>query len=351
MGMPNNDLIPAAILFRNPGITRHEFVELLNRTRSTSWREYGDEDPWNSYGQKDSIADWGEDEHFHWGLIGLAESILRLKHSEDYERYLTPSRYENRLPKPAKALLVHPWKKDEIWMPPAYDVISAESFFGKTEVTAGFSFERLEEGGIWYEPMCGGEYVVERILEEQINMQEEDDIDEELGEESGPTFDYSLIATPIHTITETHRYGTLDSLVMHHPMFNPDYMFDWSKEEGELLTSPFDRGKYLWLQRDGKYYLDPKTYDQIHAGWHHGETGYTDIVRTSEAIRLGAWKLLTYRGFQFNEAFERDHPQAHDVLNRATWDAQTSIFAKKNAMTHTEFLRWRLEVYVRNLMQ
>ena len=37
----NSQLIPPAILLDNPGITREEFVELLNQTHST-WRDFRD---------------------------------------------------------------------------------------------------------------------------------------------------------------------------------------------------------------------------------------------------------------------------------------------------------------------
>ena len=46
MGYPCTDLISAAVLLSNPGITREEFVELLNQTHSTVITSVPEKAPW-----------------------------------------------------------------------------------------------------------------------------------------------------------------------------------------------------------------------------------------------------------------------------------------------------------------
>lgn len=69
MGYPYHKLIAPAILFKNPGITREEFVEILDQTHSPLFREYAEEEPWDYYDEK------FEDERYHSGLEGLAQFL------------------------------------------------------------------------------------------------------------------------------------------------------------------------------------------------------------------------------------------------------------------------------------
>src|SRR3989344_1701856 len=81
MGFPYNELIPPAILLDNPGITKEEFVRLLDKTHSFSFCEFEKEDPWNCSAHIEY-----EDKKYHQGLEGLA-CILNLEYSEQYKKF------------------------------------------------------------------------------------------------------------------------------------------------------------------------------------------------------------------------------------------------------------------------
>ena len=55
MGYPYNELIAPAILLTNPGITREEFIKLLDETHSSCIHEYRPGDPWDYYVYEDEI--------------------------------------------------------------------------------------------------------------------------------------------------------------------------------------------------------------------------------------------------------------------------------------------------------
>ena len=88
MGYAYNELVPAAILFENPGISREKFVDILNST-NTSWcHQYKPEEEWTHHDETN--------DDFHNGLGGLA-NILGLEESKKYAEFQKPIVDENRL--------------------------------------------------------------------------------------------------------------------------------------------------------------------------------------------------------------------------------------------------------------
>ena len=100
-------------------------------------------------------------------------------------------------------------------------------------------------------------------------------------------------------------------------------------------------GKFFWRIEEGRYFLDGKTFDRITAGLTSVQYGYTDLILTAEAIKHGAWKLLSRRGLKHIPDFLRDFPDSRERYRRAIWDSHTSLYAKRKGMTVNEFLRMR----------
>jgi hypothetical protein len=72
------------------------------------------------------------------------------------------------------------------------------------------------------------------------------------------------------------------------------------------------------------------------------ELGYTDLILTAEAIRHNAWKLLSYKGRMYLQDFLQDFPDSRAEYNHAVWDSHTSLSAKLQGMSISDFLRFRM---------
>ncbi|MFH1650001.1 MAG: hypothetical protein ABIA93_05610 [Candidatus Woesearchaeota archaeon] len=151
--------------------------------------------------------------------------------------------------------------------------------------------------------------------------------------------DYSVVGPHLDEVT---HYFSLESLLERHPQFDPDLMYDWNKAAGTLSSGPGRDNEIFWNQRDGNYYLAEKTFETVAPCRTLGRTGYTDIVMTAEAIRQGTWKLLSYNGQKHTNQFVIEHPESWPRICRAVWDAHASAYARKQGMTTTEMLHWRL---------
>ncbi len=133
---------------------------------------------------------------------------------------------------------------------------------------------------------------------------------------------------------------------------NPDF--------SQQLGSFFRANQFRWKQSDGRYSLDPQTFDVIPlhyfpynrddnwAQWRQeneplpGEFGYSDLLLTAEVIKQQAWKLLSYKGLNHRKNFFNRYPESQQRWEKAITDAEISFYAKRHEMTHQEMLRMRL---------
>lgn len=151
----------------------------------------------------------------------------------------------------------------------------------------------------------------------------------------------------IWTLMETRSQSERTPFKDLYDQYPPETKYDFAKERGNFRVV-FNRFDFLWLNRDGRYYLDPEMLDSMpisfrSSGWNG--YGYTDLVVTAEAIKHQAWKVLSRRGRQHIPAFFRDFPDSYDRYSRAVFDAEASFNARNRAKNHTELLRMRLGVY------
>src|SRR3989344_8507432 len=107
MGNVNTAYIPPAILYLNPGLTREEFAQELNKIRVGDPTDHHRE--WNDFGDPKK-----EKPYFHGGIFELGD-ILQL---HQRERWFYECAQEEEVP----ALVVVRYKKRNIWQEPRYRV-------------------------------------------------------------------------------------------------------------------------------------------------------------------------------------------------------------------------------------
>jgi len=339
MGYSCTSLIPAAILFDNPGITREEYVELLNQTHCTWIAEYSAEEPWD-FTEKRREDDLVQSNHR--GLHGLGY-ILGLKETEKYKQVVKSTRDSNGILIPSPDLWVCPREGNRNWLAPEYEVtVYSETKIFPEKEEHSLSWNKLEIGDIWEETMIGQERgIVTDILFERYTYKEKDSEDN-FDDFRGPEYYYVMRIKPFEVYVRKIKFEDLESLSKEFPQFNPDFIYDFSQKKGFIRGGLENDQDFLWTQRNKKYYLDLETLNRILPGGMARWGGYSGLVATAEAIRKKAWKLLSYRGDKHLQQFLNDFPDSRGRYEGAVIDSQLSLSAKLQKMTHTELLRYRM---------
>jgi hypothetical protein len=338
MGYPYNNLIAPAILWKNPGITREKFVDLLDDTHSCDSTIYDRTRAWTDYDPE------FQDSDYHNGLEGLA-SLLRLETTPEFLK----------LTKPAHSPLdEHNLKILPVTMSELGETVTRKTGYKfqvkihkknivsepirKTEE----SNRNLSVGDIWENKDMEGNVSSEKGLVLMI-FQEVDQQKSAGYNPSEPRWKYDLEIMPFYQDYDIQYYGTKEELWKAWPIFHPDNKYGWQKKDGSFdIRSHFFSTDFVWRNDDGRYYLDEKTFDLIPASIRSGAFGYTDLVLTSGALKHNAWKILSRNGLKHFEDFLEAFPDIKAEYERAIWDSQTSLSAKMQNMTVSEFLRYRL---------
>ena len=323
MGYPYNKLVAPAVLFLNPGITRDEYVELLDNTHSSSYKIYSQLDDWSFF---DSNL---EDSRFHRELEGLAR-ILGLPESDMFRKFQEPQFDENGFLISAPTVL--PAREGKNY---EYEVILHEgNVMGALE-----SIDTISCGKLGVGDMCGGG-VVQKIIKEEELMDEEDEFDEV---DSEPIYQYQIEILHLSKVWDRQIFRTKEELFEEWPQFHPSSVYDWATRNGNFIGTE-GVNNFSWVNKEEKYSLDSKTFDVIPAsGYLRFFMGYTDLIMTAEAIKQSAWKALSYKGARHLNSFLREFSESKTRYDQAVWDSHTSSFAKQKSMTVNELLRFRLE--------
>ena len=331
MGYTFNELVAPAVLFLNPGVTREELIKLLDKTHSANIHEYSSEEPWNFWTEQT------QDNKYHEGLNGLAQ-LLGLKQTQEYHNFqISKLDSNNLLIRPPYVFPAREKDSHKLEV-----IVHQENVFEEPIEIESCSWEKLKPGDIWEEPQIGMEKgIVLDVLEETEYEKREEEFDD-----SGPGFNYRLKIRPFYWCGRVEKFNSEQEMHQSWPQFHPDFIYDWNQEKGHLFVGSFFGSKeFLWMQRDKKYYLDPETFDKIPASFRCSDShhlGYTDLVLTAEAVKHNAWKVLSYKGLEHFYDFLKDFPDARLVYERAVWDSHTSLSAKLQGLTVSEFLRFRM---------
>jgi len=330
MGYGYNVLVAPAVLLANPGISREEFVELLGKTHSSYFYEYRYKDAWDYYSSKT------EDRLYHRGLEGLAR-ILGLRYSKRFIEFQKPRVDENGLMLKAPELIPFGERHHYnfiVWM---HEKNSFDEPLDKKLV----SRKKLKEGDVWYDRFDGYDGgVVLGIIEEKGQGWES-----RKNPGSFSRYSYNLTIRPFRHKTRDECFKSEKDLYDKWPQFHTGFKHDWMQEKGYLTTIGMMGGdNFSWIQRNGKYYLSDETFERMPAslGCSGLLLGYVDLVMTSEAIRLKAWKVLSYKGLKHFSSFIKRFPEAALAYEKAVWDSHLSLYAKEQAMSASELLRLRI---------
>jgi len=330
MGYAYDELIAPAVLFDNPGLTRERFVELLDQTHSSSFNEYALDYPWGQYSQDALDA-------YHEGIEGLAD-ILGIEYSQNYKDFNTPREDENGLGI-EPPFLFHLDEEEHKKLNKKLGVqVHLENIIEAEKVVQESSFVKLKAGDIWEDIMDTGEI---GLVTEIINEKYQKDEDEF---SPGPEYVYNMKIKPIKMTGRSELFESQEELYKKWPQFHHDNKYDWSQNEGKFRTIIRNKNCFYWINKNGKYYIDEKSFEIMPAssrtsGW---VLGYTDLILTAEAVKKKAWKLISYRGLKHLDQFLKDFPDSRLRYERAVWDSHTSLGAKHIGMTVSEFLRFRL---------
>lgn len=334
MGYAYDCLIPAAILYNTPGLTREELIGALNNI------------PAKGIGMK-----------YCGGLEALAH-ILHLEPRGDYvgdAREFIEIRRNSGL-RYSQEFVENIFSENDFSTKKIHYVIYNHREWPSEEFTLQKD-SKLEASEIirkcdlkW---LLGGEYLLDNkekekfrtFLEKKFSgVRIEKVIDQSKQAGTGILIEQRLIVTAIELYEEKREeYSTLEQLFQAYPQLHPDQRFDWTQERGVLCVTDFDRRQLYWFKKDERYYFDEQHARLVLTGSKYPGENWVDLILTAEAVKKQFWKLLEYRGLQHEYEFFIQPPDVLRAYNQARWDSDTSISAKKQNMTNTEFLRFRLE--------
>ncbi len=336
MGYAYNELVAPAVLFRNPSITREEFVKLLGETHTSGHYGYNPEQAWDYYDSE------SEEERYHQGLEGLAH-ILRLPNTEQFCKFQESKVDDNGLF--VRAPYVLPAREGADYKFKV--VVHKRNIIGKPRtMKKEYCWGRLKPGEVW-EDWTGAEWgLVTQVIEERF-IGKEDQEDSEFPEEpDSPTYESDFIMMPFRSSWKVHKYKSKERLHRSWPIFHPDNAFDWNTSSGSFYLGPyFNTDTFRWKKKGTRYFIDESTFDLIPASMNCAGSiglGYTDLILTAEAIKHNAWKLISYKGRAHFQDFLKDFPDSRAEYERAVWDSHTSLSAKLQGLSVSDFLRFRM---------
>ncbi len=310
MGYPYDELVPVVILADNPGVTKEELAELYQKTNL-----YSGEIPYYSFASRS----WDGDFKNVWRPFKKQKDATGFKVEGRHHTY---TRAEQRAII-WKHNLAH-WDNRDVFPRGERDAQNDSSFFPKF-----FRAEYIHQGL----------YGVGKILQCESHTL---------------PWKFSICYAPgwpekrglIYAFEEErnlYRYfATLSELIKEYPPLAPENVFDFEKPFGSF--DKLDDKVFTWYKRGERYYFDKENFvSTTNAGGDVLNQGYTDFIITQEAVRAGAWKLLTYRGLSHLENALKRFPQIKRAYEQAVVDAHTSLHAKAEKMTVNELLRLRLE--------
>jgi len=167
------------------------------------------------------------------------------------------------------------------------------------------------------------------------------------------------------------EFGCIEDLARKYPEYVPRKIYDYSQNKGILYPSRklWKESLFMWKLEGERYYLDlahlnanisPNSLyardarqhsdgcanGAIDKWYHRGETGpysLSDLVLTCEALRRRQWDVFRYVGFRHDFTdFIYSNEQTLRRYEQAVFDSETSVFARKQGWTYSELLRNRV---------
>jgi len=356
MGGPTDHLVPAAILWENPGITREEFAELLSDVGGRKWREL-------------DIAN-----NLRSGLYGVAK-FLNLPYTKEYKNIRRKNWDDD---------FKYSRKEESLWFRGHFERKGRFGVFRRSHEVV-FEDKELEvygKGDIISEPYEVGDYIdtpwqhskeYEGLDLQVVEVLWTREIEERMGEHADMHTKQKVKTRGIKFKIEADEFLSIRSLTRKYPEYLPDAMYDFSTESGFLFPfEPKGSGReieFRWFKVGDRYFLDTRymlnkigpnscyvgdwrNRRGLGRGWYHpvraeDRRGFslTDLVLTAEAIRTRKWKVLGYNGNRrYFSGFMFSSSETLERYEKAVWDNEMSQWAKREGWTNSELLRRRIEM-------
>jgi hypothetical protein len=349
MGYPYHELVVPAILFDNPGLTKEELARERDQVLTSSIVPFKETDAWNSHQE---IGGWeriGLERIAAEMRIGLSQKFTR-KEKDGNGVLVEPVAYEY-LTSVGKELIENPFRV----------TIQTSSVLRRTRQFRLREYDQdpnhkigdflqgdHPEHGILIREIVNKKQVPARKTRQSVW---DGDVYGDWRKGSAHTL-YVVKATEVDRNFATEDFPNEREMFLAWPELRPETRFDFEQKSGGFrILFEFGDTLFCWKMVDGKYYLDPATFDKIPVSFlscwrqRNGSAhnlGYTDLILTAEAIKHHAWKLLSHRGLDNLDQFLKDFPDSKARYEQAVIDAETSWNAKSRGKTHTELLRMRL---------
>lgn len=352
MGFVFDELIHAAVLFNNPGITKEEFVKILSvvKISTSTYSKYA---RWSAHSRHATEHKFGRDLMSYYSLA----KYLSLPVTEQFKKFQQTQRDNNNLWVYAPHLDYWYYAKPELTLK-----VHHENELKTPKIITDFSYDELracdyhrqqpEQVHIWHSAFTDQPIgIVTKIIKKtefpypSLEQYELIESEKDFFACDPPDFLYSCRVIPFRLKDEIKEFNRLEDVVNIFPQFHPHYRYNWDTKAGKFYGWGIQL--FSWKQEKGRYYIDEKTFNSIPASFRcpHSEFsfGYTDLILTAEAIKKKAWKLFSYGGTMHTDNFLSKNPDSQERFEKAIHDSHTSLFAKQRDMTITEFLRMRLE--------
>lgn len=337
MGAPNHELIPAAILYEHPGLTRDEFIQALDDTRCCDMLTCSPQCDWNDYGGEH------ENDTYHRGIFGLAEilGLQRTRYKTLFQQMCDETGF-NQMP---RYFSIVSRKENEQWKEPGYRfLLHTHDTVSEPESKKGIISEgKMERGNLFYDWPHGNLYVADHIVaQEQIADDEED---------HNAVFRATLTGRRVEHMIEREEFDSLSSMLQAHPDTDPDLIYDFSQERGSFHAWLCTGCQPEWYQKNGRYFWDENAlwqkalaHEQKKKTLDLPQYLYSSLVLTAEAIRSKAWNLLCYDGLRNQQRFLADFPEARLAYERKMQGWWMSVRFAKEGKTNVDMLRFLQEL-------
>ena len=333
MGDSYTELIPAAILYNNNGLTREEYAKQIFDLRKVLFDRYQ-------------------------GLHGIA-SILHLNYTDKYTSFKNSEKEKID----SFGLQINPMIFHTVSCKTKYLGENTKLIFYKTlHYSVNEHLENiLGKEEEFEEPLFSEDLFDPFLLPTDIKAG--DTFDEWNGprkliikisdlDESNSAYTRKVVAREMKQKWKNHLFNNLNELITKFPVFNPDNMYDFNQSSG-IITAGFYKNKFYWIKKGDKYYLDTKTFDNMRdarynytnkKGERCADLGYNDFILTSEAVKKEYFPLIDICGGPgyYTNLFLEKYPDSFGIYEKAVRDGYTSLFAKSEQLSYTELLRLRI---------
>lgn len=350
MGYPYDGLIPAAILYNNPGLSKEEFAQAMQPASGINSKYWGSLEAvarvlhlQTHDGREGDIRCYyiAENKDFgyfrtmtDWDWQDETMMVIQRNHRTFAEEEFT---FVDFSPLQEKKILYPDW---------AYRYCqddTEEEHFNVVEKDRFFALFEPEDNSEGNNPVDYNSVMVKSVME-QIGPEYEDTTISRYQQQKIRVVPYQVYVESIKT------YDALDDFFGDYPHLHPLQRFDWTLEEGRLETC-MDSPPLRWHQKEGKYFLNQEHARKVLKDNYFDKVGmrrypggsWIDLILTAEAVKKGFWKVLEHSGLQHLVEFFIAYPEIVQVYNQARFDIDISSFAQKQGLTNSEFLRWRLE--------